>query len=439
MDRSFARLMMSLIGVLGLVTINISPLQAASPIWTPEGLSQLVEEGLSNNKEIQSLEAKVESMREEISFAGSLPDPRLGFSILNLPTDTFSFNQEPMTQKQIFLAQKIPWLEKLIYSKQRQALSAGCQQAILETKRLALARQIATNYYELGFVAWGLEINGRLREILDQLIRVAETRYATGKGLQQDVLQAQVELSKLLDEKIVLERKRRTVQNRINALLNREAFRTIEPPKNLEEPKLELNVKLLQAQSVQNNPWLKLRQAEIDLASMGIKLARMEYRPDMDLKVAYGQREDDLLGMKRADFFSASVAINIPLWFWSRQVSKVSASRKSHQATMRSYQGLKATLPHQVDTLVTEIKSSQENYRLFSDALILQSEQWARSSLSAYVVGKVEFNTMINAQIRLLRFQLKTKRYLFYIYQKRAELVELLGGALHTKNHSKDS
>ena len=63
---------------------------------------------------------------------------------------------------------------------------------------------------------------------------------------------------------------------------------------------------------------------------------------------------------------------------------------------------------------------------------MIQAEQWASSALSAYVVNKVEFNTMINAQIRLLRFELKSKQYLFNIYQKRAELEELLGGPLTT-------
>ena len=69
---------------------------------------------------------------------------------------------------------------------------------------------------------------------------------------------------------------------------------------------------------------------------------------------------------------------------------------------------------------------------MFSDALMIQAEQLARSALSAYVVNKVEFNTMINAQMRLLRFELKSKQYLFNIYQKRAELEELLGGPLAT-------
>lgn len=77
-----------------------------------------------------------------------------------------------------------------------------------------------------------------------------------------------------------------------------------------------------------------------------------------------------------------------------------------------------------------EIGDTQKNYRLFSDALLLQAEQWASSSLTAYEVGSVNFNTMIGAQIRLLRFELQASNFIFRIYQKRAELEEVLGGPL---------
>jgi hypothetical protein len=80
--------------------------QADSPIWAPPPLARLIEEGLDQNKEVKSLEDEVVSLKEGIPFAGSLDDPRLGFAILNLPTDTFDFDREAMTQKQIFIAQK---------------------------------------------------------------------------------------------------------------------------------------------------------------------------------------------------------------------------------------------------------------------------------------------------------------------------------------------
>jgi len=413
-----------------LIMVIGRPLQAAPPIWAPSPLDQIIEEGLRQNKEIQSLEDQVASSKELIPFAGSLDDPRLGIGLLNLPTDTLRFDQEPMTQKQLFIAQKVPWFGKLSLRSQRQLILASRQQAILDAKRLELARQIATTYYELGFIGRSLEINERLTTMVSQLLKVAETRYAAGMGLQQDVLQAQVELSRLLDEKIMLDKQRRTLEDRINELLNRESFAPVSLSGPLSFPDLKLEVQTLKDQSLQGNPWLRVREADVAQTEVEIQLAKKDYWPDPDFIVAYGQRDESQAGQDWADFVSASVIINIPLWQKNRQDKKLAATQKGHQAAMKSYRNLMEALPHRVDALTTEIRNTQENYQLYADALMVQAEQWARSSLAAYEVGKVEFNTMINAQIRLLRFELQAERYLFSIYQKRADLEEVLGGPL---------
>jgi len=409
------------------VVIFIAPvkLPAESSIWAPTHLARLIEEGLANNQDIKSLESRVKSLRQEISFAGSLNDPRVGIAFLNLPTDTFRFDQEPMTQKQIFIAQKIPWFGKLSLQSQQAAIKAIRQEAILKAKRLELSREIATAYYELGFIASAQKINDRLMNILTRLLRVSETKYASGQGIQQDVLQVQVETSKLLDEQITLGKKRRTQEDRINSLLNRERFIPVTPPKNLPYPDSVPRTEELQTLSL---------QVEIDQANVEIELARKDYWPDMDVKVAYGQREEDFNGRDLPDFVSTSVVMNIPLWKNTRQDKKLEATKLSHQAALQSYQNLVNRIPHKIDALVSDIRNIRKNYRLITDALIVQADQWVRSSLSAYEVGKVEFSTMINAQIRLLRFQLQSENYLFSLYKKRAELEEVLGGPILTRN-----
>jgi outer membrane protein TolC len=414
---------------------------AQAPINAPQPLVELIEEGLAQNKEIQSLEAKVQSFQEEVSFAGSLEDPRLGFGVLNLPTNSWEFDEEPMTQKTIFLAQKFPWFGKLSLKSQRQALMASEQQATLEAKKLELARKIAIAYYELGFVVTNYEINERLIDMVTQLLKVAETRYASGEGLQQDVLQAQVELSRLLDEKIVLEKRRRTLRDQINELLNREQFISVDPLMDLRYPDVELDfqaLKEMKERSLARNPWLQLRQAKVAQSEVEINLAKKEYWPDMDFRVAYGQRDDDPTGHDRPDFFSATVTINVPLWAKSRQNKKLAAAKKSHEAATKSFRNLAESLPYQVDALTTEIKNTQKNYKLYVDALLVQSGQWARSSLAAYEVGKVEFSTMVSAHIMLLRAELQAKRYLYSIYQKLAELEEVIGGPLEMASHNEN-
>jgi outer membrane protein TolC len=423
----------SAIGVLVILVVftfwNAS-IEAASLIWAPAYLSGLIEEGLAENREIQSLEAQVESLKKEIPFAGSLDDPMLGLAILNLPTDSFSFSQEPMTQKQISISQKIPWFGKLDLRSQRAALTAIRQQAMLDAKRLQLAKQIAVGYYELGFIAKSIEINERLTEIVNQLLQVAETRYSTGRGLQQDVLQAQVELSKLLDEKIILEKRRRTATDRINELLNRDRFMIVEPPTELELMNLGLNAEDLTSRMLQENPQLRVKQADIGIAETEVELAKKDYWPDMDFRVAYGQRDEDRTGRSLPDFVSAQVVMNLPLWQKTRQDPKFEATMKAREAAEKSHQNLLKSLPYQVDALVTDIHETQDNYKLFTEALLLQADQWARSSQSAYEVGTIEFNTMISAHLQLLRFELQADKYLFDVYQRRAELEEILGGPI---------
>ena len=267
-----------------------------------------------------------------------------------------------------------------------------------------------------------------MTEMVSQLLRVAETRYASGEGLQQDVLQAQVELSKLLDEKIDLQKRGQTLRDQINELLNREQFMSVTPPIDVRYPDLKLNSQALKDKSLANNPWLQVRQAKIGQSEVEVKLAKKDYWPDMDFRVAYGQRDNDPNDGNRPDFFSATVTVNIPLWAKTRQNKKLAASEKNHDAAIKSYRNLAESLPYRVDSLVTEIKDTQTNYSLYADALLVQSAQWAHSALAAYEVGKIEFNSMINAQIRLLRDELRAKRYLYTIYQKLAELEETIGG-----------
>ncbi|HHP7236618.1 MAG TPA: TolC family protein [Desulfobacterales bacterium] len=404
--------------------------RAESPIWAPPTLKALIDEGLSQNREIQSQAVRVESLQAEIDFAGSLEDPMLGFGVLNLPTDTFDFDQEPMTQKQVSISQKFPWFGKLDLRSQRAALLAIRANALLNEQKLFLAQQIADAYYQIGFVEHSLRINDRLSETISRLLGEAETRYATGKGLQQDVLQAQVELSMLVDERITLERRRRSLEDRILALLNRDTQQRISEATTPPEPGFELELEPLRGIALNRNPALQIRQAEIDITETDIELARKAYWPDMDVRLAYGQRDEDFTGRDLPDFFSAQVVINLPVWQKTRQDSRLKSSLKNRLAAEKSYRNLTESLPHQVDALVNEITRLKRNYSLYGQALILQAEHWAQSALVAYEVGKLAFDSMISAQIRLLRFHLQKEDYLFQIYRKRAELEALLGGPL---------
>jgi outer membrane protein TolC len=299
-------------------------------------------------------------------------------------------------------------------------------------------------WYDLVFIEKSLQVNDILQTMVSQILKVTENRYATGKGLQQEVLAAQVELSELLDERINLKSRKQMLQGRLGSLLNRAHSFT---ESGIEEPFLqsvEFDIAHLNELALNRNPRLLERYLQVEKAQVEVELAQKAYMPDMIFQAGYGQRENDpVTGNDRSDFFSTSVSFTLPLWQNTRQDSKLAATEKRLAASEKSAAGLVASLPHQIDGLIGEIEGAVENYNLFKDALTTQAGLLAASSLAAYSVGKVEFGTMLTSRIRTVRYELKAESYKFQALKKLAELDELTGepgvlpiGGYEEENHT---
>ncbi len=406
------------------------PVYAESPIWAPAPLENLIDEGLTNNQSLKSLQYQVNALEEQVPAAGALPDPRLGIGMLNLPTDTFDLDQEPMTQKQIFIAQKIPWAGKRALRSEEVKWSVRQKEAMLDARRLDLSKEIAAAWYDLGFIAKSRQINDRMIELLDRIYNAAENRYVSGKGLQQNIFQAQVELSKLYNERISLKSRYRTLEDRINALLNRKRFQPVVYSDTLPAPGMKFSLTNLESTALLHNPELKIRKHEISQSETRIHLAKKDFWPDVDIMAAYGQRDENRAGQDRADFFSTTVSVSLPVWQDRKQDRQLSAATAMRHSAEQSFENLAESITHQLDGLATEIGSLQDNYFLYRQTLLPQAESWSRSAMDAYEVGEVEFDTMINARMRLLMFELQAEKYLFDTYKKRAELEALIGKKL---------
>ena len=119
--------------------------------------------------------------------------------------------------------------------------SARQREMMLAARRLMLSKDISAAWYDLGFIIKSQEINDRMIELVDHIYKAAESRYETGKGLQQNIFQAQVEQSKLRNEQIGLKTKHRTLEDRIHSLLNRKIYQPIVYMEDLPEPDIKLS------------------------------------------------------------------------------------------------------------------------------------------------------------------------------------------------------
>jgi outer membrane protein TolC len=411
-----------------LMLINIEAIFAQAPSNTTI-LEKLIEEAVNNNPELKAFEEKIQVFKERPSQASSLDDPRLRLAFLNLPVDTFRFDQENMTQKQASIMQKFPFPGKLSLKGNMAEKELEIVREEYADKKNNIIMQVEVTYQNLLFINKAIEITEENKNLLREFVKIAETKYTVGKGIQQDVLKAQVELSKMIDRLIVLDQKKKTAEARLNTLLNRPTQMPFTDLGQIKQSHFSLPFEDLQRIAEDNHPVLYGLRHLIDRFRFAARLAEKEYYPDFDVGVSYGQR-DDSSTIERADFFSVFVTMNIPLWYKTKQSRKVSEEQANIRRIQEQYNSMRNNVFFQIKDLLAEIEKSREEIELFKTGLIPQSRASLESALAGYGVNKVDFLTLVNNEITLYNYELDYYRAITNFENKLAELEAAIGKRL---------
>ncbi len=367
-------------------------------------LQPLIQEALAINPEIKAEGKKWDAARERPPQEGSLDDPMLSFEIVNLPTNSFSFAQDDMTMKQFSVSQTFPYFGKRglrseVAQREANAIGQGYRD-----KRNEIVRRVKEVFYELYSVDRSLEVVEKNRELLREFVKIAETKYSVGKGIQQDVIKAQVELSKLLDEQIRLEQSRQAAGARLNAILNRPPQTPLGQTEEVRKDELQLDLKELQAMALENRPLLKALQEEVERSKAANALARRKYFPDLTMSVAYGFREDSRI-VNRSDMFSAGFSINIPLYFRTKQDRQVAETSTMIDSVREQYQAARNEVLSLVKELASDLEKGSKLIDLLQTGLIPQASLSLDSAVSGYQVNKVDFLTLLDNRLTLFNFE----------------------------------
>jgi cobalt-zinc-cadmium efflux system outer membrane protein len=215
------------------LTVLASPVQnkTANTLQLEDAVAIAIE----GNPGLAEMQARAEAMAAIPSQAGALPDPMLMLGALNLPTDTFNLDQEAMTQLQIGIEQSLPFPGKSGLKERAAEIDADAAVSNVDEARLRLIQNVKQTWWQIYYVDRALDIVSRNQDLLRQFVQIAQTKYKVGEGLQQDVLLAQVELSKLFDSEIKLQGLRQQQVPRLNALLDQPASMPMQLPEQVDE------------------------------------------------------------------------------------------------------------------------------------------------------------------------------------------------------------
>jgi len=391
-----------LLGIVFALILYSSAAQAETPRLSVE---ELVKEAMQNNPEILAAQKRWDVFKAKVPQAAALEDPMFGFGVVNLPYN-FSFRDEDMTMKEFSISQKFPFPGKRPLMKEMAEKEAEAVSTEISGKVHQVIRDIKAAYYELSHVYRTSEVTQRNKQILEDFAKIAEARYSVGEGLQQDVLKAHIEVSKMVDELLMLDQRKRALEAKLNLLLDRPPETPLAEPEDVVFRKISLPSGDLQKMAVEMNPTLRGMKKMIETKEKALALAKKEYYPDFNVRFAYGQR-DNGPDMKRRDMLTGMVEVNLPIFYKSKQGQKVAEAQAELQSSEAQYRAMKNEVFSMISDMDSMIHRSERKLDLYKTGIIPQASLQIQSSLSAYRVNKADFMALLDSQMTLFKYELE--------------------------------
>jgi len=391
-------------------------------------LKAATEQAVRDNPDLAQMQARAQAMAAIPSQMGTLPDPEISFNAMSLPVNTFSTRQEDMTQLGAGVSQSFPFPGKLALREQAAAFEAEAASQNVTEVRWRLLSEVKSTWWLIFYLDRAIQIVDSNHALLQQFVQIARTKYEVGEGLQQDVLLAQLELSKLLDQQLMLKASRRNAAASLNALLDKPANEAVRLPEKLD---LQLPIikqeALLYQQAETSRAVLEGNRQGINAAQSRLDLAKKDVLPDFNVGAAYGARDNTPAGDKRADLLSLNLSMNVPIFAAQKQAKAV--DQRTSELMQEKY-----ALQDQWNKVRLQISQSYNDYRrakdqvvLFETGIVPQARQTVASMLAGYQVNKVDFLNLVRTQITLFEYETQYWKAFTEANQSLAQLSAAVG------------
>ncbi len=417
-------------------TIRLSWVEAladAKPNQTDESVLTLnlaLERALAGNPGLGEIKARAEALAAIPAQAGSLPDPTVNVGLLNVPTSNFNLHAEDMTMLEMGVSQTIPFPGKLALREkiaEQEALAAADS---VDEARLRLAREVKQSWWRLFYYDRALNLLDETERVFQQLIDSAQAKYQVSKGTQQDVLLAQLELSKLKTEKLELISLRHTQNARLNALLDRGSEMPVHIPTEAEFKLPDIIEATLQDKALQIRPLFAQHQKMLDAAQTKVDLAKQDFYPDFTVGGGYAFRQNNPTGQSRSDFASVQLSMNVPIYANRKQAKAVDQRQSELLQEQYSLKDEHHKIQAEIAAKAAEYQQAKEKLLLLEHEIIPQAQQTVDSLLAGYQVSQTNFTDLLRTQLSLFQYQAQYWQALSDTQQLLAELSAAIGEEL---------
>lgn len=399
------------------VWMCLAPLVGAQPLTT------LVEEALHNNREILAAQKKVEAMRQRPSRESSLPDPTLslGWTSNGGPWPGAGLGVNATSNIGVTVSQEVPAPGKRkLRGEIAEKESAAAFDEYLAT-RLNVTARLKVAYHELHHAAVAIGFVDRYQQLLNDMLRISEARYAVGRAAQQDILRGQTQLAIFATQRVRFEQEREAKQIEIDALLNRPQAGRIEIPEDMTAGPMPAPLEEMLAQARAHSPLVGRNRDAVQGNELAASLARKDYAPDYTLSGGYFNQG----GMP--PMWQARVDFKLPAYFWRKQRAAVDEREASIGQARHEYSAALVELEAGIRSQYSAAEASRKLVDLYEKSVIPEAHLAYESALASYQAGRGDFIALFTAFTSVVDYELMDHEEIMRFQMALAKLEELTG------------
>jgi outer membrane protein TolC len=345
---------------------------------------------------------------ERLPQVSALPDPRFTYGYYLGEVET---RVGPM-QHSLALSQTFPWFGKLGDREDAAARNANAAYQRFEGERLALAFRVEQAYNELFFLKQSIDVTSDNIELLQQLQRVATTRYSVAAAGYPALIKVQVELGTIEDRQRQLEDLRAPYTARLNAALDRPGDAPVPWPTAISEHVTDVGDDRLLTALRARNPEIIALDEEVERERIGSEIARKDGLPDFTVGLAYtviDERSNVDISENGDDAVLATLSVNLPIWR-----EKYDAGVREAVARRLATAGRRGEAMNRLTSDLHEALFAHRDARrrvdLYRDTLLPKAKESLQASLGSFEQSESDFFDLIDTQRTLLEFQLALAR-----------------------------
>jgi outer membrane protein TolC len=430
-----------------------------------QSLDEYLKVAAENNPELKAYFNEYLASLEKVPQVGALPDPELTMGFFFQPMERFMGNQ----QADIQLMQMFPWFGMLKTQKDEASKMALAQYEVFQDAKYRLFYKVKNTWYQLYRLEEEIRITEENLEILKQYERLALIRFqsadiGTGSGpsnMQQatsmnsgsstssassmggmsggmtsgtsgkssskggssmgtsssmngggsgmsDVLRVRIQIKELENTLALLEDSRLPIKAEFNQLLNRDINEVVSIADSLSGSVVSWERQALLDSITQNNPMLKMLDAEEEAYEAQKKMARLEGRPMLGAGVNYmpfSPRTENGMPMGGNDMVMPMLRLTIPIYR-----KKYNALQKEAELKQLAVQQRRENTVNQLttrwSTALRDLDDATRRTKLYREQTDL-ARQTLNLLMTSYATDGRDFEEVLRVQQQLLDYQLK--------------------------------